>query len=218
MSVRKFLFLVVIASLARTRLLVGVVLGLLWLGSLAFEKRGAHSAALFGVLFVFWLALHIRRFGLACLGRRAPRPSRSSVAPPDRTRRLRVVMPTPRAVAVSPRLRRAALHERSGLRLAPGVKLVGGGQGGAQFVRGGLDAPGSLDPLLPASGLGIEGSVCGSHGLVAPGLGRPDHVDGYREIEGAPLSCGRPSDLHLSEPGRRIELLTYALRVRCSAV
>ncbi len=62
MSVLKFLFLVVLAGLAKTRLLVGVVLLLLFLGTLAFEKRGAHSALLFGGLLAAWTVLRVRRF------------------------------------------------------------------------------------------------------------------------------------------------------------
>ncbi len=62
MSVLKFVFLVVIAGLAKARLLVGVVLGLLFVGTLTFEQRGTHSALLFGVLLVFWAVLRVRRF------------------------------------------------------------------------------------------------------------------------------------------------------------
>ncbi len=35
---------------------------ILFLGSLAFETRGMHSAALFGVLLAVWTVLRVRRF------------------------------------------------------------------------------------------------------------------------------------------------------------
>ncbi len=69
-AVGMILFLAVLAVLIRVRLLVGIVLALLWTGSLAFETRGTHSAALFNAMFGVWLVLRVRRFVLRYKARR----------------------------------------------------------------------------------------------------------------------------------------------------